>query len=158
MTQSDAPPEPKSKRSWWSHRPRPETTLLVISLLWTLGAKFAIIRRQDPEAIWQTVIEASYTDVMFFTGIWLLFLVLYLLRLPSIINRLTLLIASIILGWSVLNAAWLLADNVQLQPGILMVLIQSPGEFLPIVQENLTNNLEYAVLAELSGMGAGILI
>jgi arylsulfatase A-like enzyme len=45
--------------------------------------------------------------------------------------------ASVILIWSLLDAAWLLYSGVQLQPGILRVIGYSPEEFWPHVQRHL---------------------
>lgn len=138
-------PERAVRWSRWRRRlPRPETTLLIIGLLWTLGAKFAVVQRQADNLVAELV-EAGLSDIIFFSAIALIFSVLYLTRWGGLTARLTLLASVLVLAWSVLNAAWLIATSVQLQPGVLAVLVNDPREFWPTVTTHLKQKLEYAI-------------
>jgi len=126
-------------------RPRPETALLIFSLLWTLGAKLAVVMRGKPDNLAAEFLEVGLSDVIFFAAIACLFAVVYIASTRTLAARATLLVASVILAWSIMNAAWLIATGVQLQPGVVRVLAYDPMEFWPVVSEHLVSNPLYAV-------------
>lgn len=143
----DAQARPASTSSetarWW--RLRLESALLALALFWTLGPKVALLRGLRPTGAAAAWFAATLPDVTFFAAAASACSLLYLVPARRMAARLVLLAASIILAWSVLNAAWLLATGVQLQPGVLYVLARDPVEFWPIVANRLGNNLAYAV-------------
>ncbi len=125
--------------------PRPETALLAFALLWTLAAKLVIVVGQEAQSVPVALTVAVLPDLVFFASALLVFALLHTLGVPRLVARLTLIAAAVILGWSVANAAWLLATSVQLQPGVIGVLMQDPSEFWPIVQEHLIRRPIYSV-------------
>ncbi|MHC4124177.1 MAG: LTA synthase family protein, partial [Planctomycetota bacterium] len=53
---------------------------------------------------------------------------------------------TLITAWSVLNLFWLMQTNVQLHPGVLVVLLRDIGEFWPLAQSQLMMNLKHTIL------------
>ncbi len=108
----------------------------MVSLVWTLGAKLVVIRSHTTTLVAAAFLEASLSDLVFFSAAGLLFELL-LLTGSSWAARGALLGAAGILGWSVANAAWFIGTSVQLQPGLLGMLAQSPGDYWPLVEGEL---------------------
>jgi len=125
--------------------PRPEILVLALALLWTIAAKGYIVLEQQAGAAAAPFVEAIVPDLIFFLAVTLLFLVLATLEQRRIVPRVTLILASLVLGWSVLNASWLITTSVQLQPGVLGVLLQTTSAMGPMVATYLGNNLLYAI-------------
>jgi len=142
---SGPPSRPSGPARWWRLRPRPENLLLLVSLLATLAVKLLVVHRQGADNLLIELVEASLADVVFFSAVAMLFAALYLCPLPALITRLTLLLAAAVAAWSVLNATWLMATGVQLQPGVLEVLGQDPREFWPVVQTHLARKPAFTV-------------
>ena len=124
---------------------RPETLLLFLALAWTIGAKFAVVRRQAPDAVLTELVRASWSDVLFFSLVGGVFAAACLAPPKRFVARAALVVSALVLGWSILNAAWLIATGVQLQPGVLMVLAREPGDFVPVVATHLKQKLVYAI-------------
>jgi arylsulfatase A-like enzyme len=111
--------------------------VLLLGLGWTLGAKSAVVWRRKPDHLLRELLEAGLCDVAFFAAIACLGALLYFVGRPRLTSRVSLLVATVLLLWSVANAAWLVASGVQLQPGVLGVIAREPSSFLPIVQAHL---------------------
>jgi len=139
------PLAPSIPFGWRKFIPRPESVLLLLSLAWTLGAKLMVVRRQKPDSLLAAWAEVSLGDLAFFAAVSLFIAVVFLLPARRWGARIVLLPATAILGWSVANAAWLIATDVQLQPGILAVLLRDPLEFWPMVKTHLTRRLHFSV-------------
>lgn len=142
----EAPPLSGWRR--WS--PRPEVILLALALLWTIGAKARVIVGRQPDSFPAALLESTLPDVAFFGIVAALFAAAYaigaryaLLRRSA--ARVTIIAAGLALIWSVLNAAWLLSTSVQLQPGVLGVLLKDPIQFWPTVQAHLFAKPQYAL-------------
>lgn len=152
---NQAEPAQTPDKSWlrklW---PRPETSLLLVGLLCTLGAKWWAVRQHKPDSQLIAWLEVSLQDVLFFSTLGLVFCVLYVIRMHFLIARLTMLAAAAVLGWSVLNSAWLIATGVQLQPDVLKVLSKHPLEFFPVVMTHLKQHPAYATAAGLAILAA----
>ena len=131
---------------WWRRWiPRPETTLLVLALAWTVGAKLVVVLRHAPSGFVASLAQVALPDVQFFAVIAASFGLLYRQKPRPWVARLTLLIACILVAWAVANAAWVVATGVQLQPGVLAALLRDPSQFWPIVQAHLEHKLRYAI-------------
>ncbi len=126
----------------WLRRvaPRSETVLLAVALLWTLAAKPLGAGGLGAAGSAATVLRAGLPDVAFFAAIAGLFLLSYLWAPGKLAARVTLAAAFLVLLWSMLNAAWLIATGIQLQAAVLGVLARDPVEFWPVVQAHLSGN------------------
>ena len=144
---------PLSLRRWV---PRAETLVLVLALLWTLAAKGYIVLEQMGDEPLVPFLEAVLPDAIFFTAVAMIFLVMGLIERRRFVPRLTLLLATLVLGWSVLNASWLITTSVQLQPGVLGVLLASSSDMGPMVATYLGNNLLYAIPLIATVLAAGL--
>lgn len=122
---------------WRRLLPRPETTLILLSLGWTIAAKSKVLGGQQPESLFASVVESTLPDVAFFATMLALFSGLFLFGLQRTAARIALTVAGLILIWSVMNAAWLLSTSVQLQPGVVTVLLKAPAQMWPTVQAHL---------------------
>lgn len=136
--------------------PRPEMILLIVSLLWTIGAKARVMKGQRPESLIGSIFEVTLPDFAFFLGMAALFSGMYMIGLKRSAARVSMLLAGFILLWSVLNAAWLLSTSVQLQPGVLAVLLKDPVQFWPTVQAHLAAKPTYAIPIILTICGAAV--
>jgi hypothetical protein len=139
---SDAPDEaatPSPARTQAAIRiatrlPRPETACLLFALFCTIVAKLITVRRHFPEdlpAAWLTVVAP---DFLFFAALVAMVSLGYRLQPRRSVARLALVLAVSVLIWSLLNAAWLLATGVQLQPSILPALGYDPRQFAGIIE------------------------
>ncbi len=143
---ADPPADPTKQTNTWRRRlPRPETILLLLALAWTAGAKFLVVYRHRPPSLAVIYGSVVIADLAFFAVLALGIALLYAYHPRRWAARGVLLLATATLCWAVVNAAWLIATGVQLQPGILWVLLQDPQEFWPIVQTHLARKLTYAV-------------
>ena len=75
--------------------------------------------------VWATVV---WSDVLFFGAVYLVFMGFYLISPSRHCARLTLILATLITGWSFLNIGWMFASSVQLQPAIVGILISGIGD------------------------------
>ena len=141
----DSPAKTGPRAGWRRLRPRPETTLLVFAALWTLGAKFAAVRSLSAPSIATDMARAGLSDLVFFFAVAVLFSVGYIWAPRRLVAQVTLVVSAIVLAWSLLNAAWLIATGVQLQPSVLRVLGSDLAEFSPVVKTHLAANLAYAI-------------
>lgn len=118
----------------WGYRPRPETAVLLVSTVLTVMVKFLAVRKYEPNDLLSAWTAVVASDVAFFLMAVAAFRLLYALWPRPAVARATLLIAALLLVWSVLNGAWLLATGVQLHAGIVAVLLRHPREFYPVVR------------------------
>jgi len=63
---------------WRRLLPRPETTLILLSLGWTIAAKSKVLGGQQPESLFASVVESTLPDVAFFATMLALFSGLFL--------------------------------------------------------------------------------
>ncbi len=154
----DSPAKTGQRAGWRRLRLRPETTLLVFAALWTLGAKFAAVRSLSASSVAADMARAGLSDLVFFFAVAVLFSVGYFWAPRRLVAHVTLVVSAIVLAWSLLNAAWLIATGVQLQPSVLRVLGRDLAEFWPVVKTHLAHNLAYAIpiLATVAGGGGWI--
>lgn len=119
--------------------------LLFVAFFWTIGAKARVLWDQQPASLIGAIVEVSLPDIAFFLIITALFSGMYLIGMKRAAARTTVLLSGLILIWSVLNAAWLLSTSVQLQPGVLAILLKDPIQFWPTVQTQLVQSPLYAL-------------
>ena len=121
--------------------PRTEIWILLVGLVCTGFGKFIIVQRQNPPQLPVELFPVLLPDFLFFSSVFLFINALYLFRPSKGIIRFNLLFVGLICLWSVLNAVWLIASGVQLQPGILLVLLRGLVQLWPIAQAYLANRL-----------------
>lgn len=131
--------------TFYARLPRPENGLLLISFLWTVGVKLLVAREVQIRSL-ADLASTLLPDLVFFLGIWAVFVALYLLPGSRWISRLALGASAVVLGWSILNGSWLIATSIQLQPSVLTVLARSPADFFPAVENHLRHKPTVAVL------------
>jgi len=136
--------------------PRPETTILLVALAWTLAAKRVVINHHQPANVLIAWADIALYDLAFFAAIALITWLLYAYKPRALLARVALAVAGAALLWSVLNAAWLIATGVQLQPGVLGALAHDPLQFWPVVQSYLTRNLHYSIPIGLTVVGFAV--
>jgi glucan phosphoethanolaminetransferase (alkaline phosphatase superfamily) len=144
-----------SKNTFRRRIPRTEALILAIGLGCTIWGKLTIIQRQGPPNFLTQLTQVVLPDLLFFTVILFIVFCLYTLKPSALTARCTLVIAATVSVWSVLNAGWLIKTGVQLQPGVLMVLIRNPKEIWPFVQVHLRASFKVAIL--LLAAASGIL-
>ena len=130
----------------WRLRPRPETVLLAAAAGVTVAAKLGAVREYQPANLltaWASVIAA---DVTFFATLALLIAVACALWPGRLTARCALALVLLTLLWSLTNALWLKITGVQLQTGVLSVILQHPAEFWPTVRPRVVR-LPSAVIA-----------
>lgn len=92
-------------------------------------------------------------DLLFFAAVALLIRCLYLLKPSALCARCALLIAGLVSLWSLLSTGWLITSGVQLQPGILMLLLHDFRNLWPLVEPHLMNGLKRIVPLGVGGFG-----
>jgi len=131
--------------------PRTETWILLVALLCTVFGKFIIVQRQNPPKLVMELLPVLLPDFLFFSAVFLFINALYLFRPSAGVIRINLLLVGFVFIWSVLNAAWLIASGVQLQPGIMFVLLRGLLQLWPVAQSYLANRfwkfLSLAIIA-----------
>jgi len=126
--------------------PRTESWILSIGLACTFMGKFLILRRQTLSGGLVGIVHVMSSDLIFFTGVFLLFRMLYLIQLSRWMARGILLGSVLVAGWSVLNTGWLIESGVQFQPGVLWVLLMNMKEVWPLVQGHMALHLGKMVI------------
>ncbi|HUU95606.1 MAG TPA: LTA synthase family protein [Phycisphaerae bacterium] len=130
--------------------PRPETALLLLAFICTAGAKLLVLHRHQPSSLLATWAEVTVSDVTFFAALAVGVAVAYALRPGRLIARLALILGGVVLGWSAANAAWLLVTGVQLQPGVILVVLHNPVEYWPTVWGRALGHLAVSIPAGLA--------
>ncbi len=108
--------------------------------------KLVIIARQRPESGFADGLGAVLPDIFFFFAIALVIRLLYILKPSVAIARCALVIATVVSVWSVCNMGWLMRSGVQLQPGLVLVLVRDFKEVLPVVASQFVTHLIPAIL------------
>ena len=135
--------------------PRTETWILCIGLACTFFGKFIMLRRQTPPGGLAETIHVVSPDLIFFTGVFLLFRMLYIIHFSRWMARGTLIISITVTGWSALNTGWLFESGVQFQPGIISILLLNIKEVWPLVQGHLALHLGLMISL---GIVAGVVL
>jgi len=110
-------------------RPRAETVLLLAGALTTIAAKLAV-STADATLSWLTIVTS---DLVFFSGVACLFTATVWMHPRPLTARLMLVLASTVFLWSLANAVWLWNTGVQLQPGVIDVIVRHPREVGPLL-------------------------
>ncbi len=133
--------------------PRVEFQLLLIGLVGIILGKLTIVLRSKPQHIWSDLFYVIYPDILFFAIIYLLIRCLYLLKPCKFTSRCALIIATLVSGWSIFNTGWLIKSGVQLQPGVVKILMVDLWELLPLVIHHLATKPVVAIMLVLSIVG-----
>ena len=129
--------------------PRIEVLLLIVGLLCIVCGKWMFFAHQEIPNLWSAFLFVLLPDLLFF--FWVLFFVtlLYMLKPSVFIARLTLLISVFYASWSLSNTAWLMRSGVQLQPGVLRLIIRDYKELWPFIQPFVIRNIHQSILLSL---------
>jgi arylsulfatase A-like enzyme len=136
-------------RSILDRLPRPESIVLIVSLIGTILAKHVTVRRNAPDDVAAGIVHAASWDVAFFAAVAALFALLFVVRPGRFAARATLITAAVIAVWSFVNAAWLYDTGAQFSPEVLVTALthdrtttwavivhtiaQNPPKFLPAI-------------------------
>jgi len=132
--------------------PRVEILLLLAGLGCTILGKMAVVRSYAPaDFVTETAIVA-FPDILFFAIVALLIRLMYVLKPSAFCARCAILIAAIVVVWSVLNTAWLMVSGVQLQPGILTLFLFDFKDIWPLAKAHVLQGIKQIVL-----LGIGVL-
>jgi len=126
--------------------------LLALALLATVGAKLLVARHYHPHNLLLASVSVALADVSFVAAVATIIAAAYAIRPAKELARLAVLLSLAVSGWAALNAAWLLVTGVQLQPGVLLVILRHPAEFWPTVQSQLQTRPLFAATAVLTGL------
>lgn len=85
-------------------------------------------------------------DLLFFGTVALFVRCLYIIKPCSFSARFALVIAAWAALWSVLNTGWLISSDVQLQPGILTLLLSDFKDIWPLARSHVLHGLKHIVL------------
>lgn len=121
----------------WHRLPRLETVLLLVGLACTVYGKYVGLRQRGDLA-WDTWATASASDVAFFSGLAILWVLLRASLPARLAARLPTLLALPVCAWSVANMAWLIATGVQIHIAVFASLYHDPAEFGDIVFNRMT--------------------
>ena len=114
-----------------------EWAILAIGLVCTIFGKVLIYQRQPSADSFASVIYVISPDLLFFAACALVISTMYAIKPSAVTARIVLLAGMCIVFWSVLNTGWLIRSGVQLQIGIVKVLIRDFNEIWPLVQSHL---------------------
>ncbi|GAF86452.1 unnamed protein product, partial [marine sediment metagenome] len=126
--------------------PRTEVLILLAGLVCTVLGKLVIVQRENPANLFAELAHVVLPDILFFAVIFLIISCLYILKPSAFSARCALVIAALVSVWSVLNVGWLIKSGVQLQPGILIVLVRDLGELWPLVQTHLLRSFKQVIV------------
>jgi arylsulfatase A-like enzyme len=105
-----------------------------------------MLRRQSPPGGWVDIIYILSPDLIFFTGVFLLIRVLYMIKSFPWTARGVLLLSVVVTSWSILNIGWLFESGVQFQPGVMLVLLLNIQEVWPLVRGHMALHLGPMIL------------
>jgi arylsulfatase A-like enzyme len=154
---SDRPTIPSRRWRWgclWAHRT--ESLILSAGFLCTAVAKGVALNDNASSISWLGILRIILPDLVFFLAVYVILRLLYRVH-PSVWSaRFGLLISILVGGWSLLNAAWLLCSGVQLQSGIVLVLLRDMKDVWPLMESHIRlHQIEFALFSLLS---AGVLL
>lgn len=122
-----APPRPPR----W--RLRTEILLLLVGLVCTAWAKAQVVLDHPTAHPTLAVAAILLADVAFLAVVAALIRLLYGWRGTRGMARLALVVALLIAIWSVTNALWLVRSDVQIQPGIIVILLRDLRDLWPLL-------------------------
>jgi glucan phosphoethanolaminetransferase (alkaline phosphatase superfamily) len=123
--------------------PRPELVFLLAGFVLTIFAKLKL--GLAAKLALPDLGHILVPDILFFITFFLSIQLLVYVKPSGWLARLALIIAFIVFVWSVFNALWLIESNTQLQPEILTVFFNNPGEIWPIVRPRLENKINLVI-------------
>jgi len=126
---------------------RVEIFILLAGLASTVWAKLVVLQRAQELGGLGKWAQVSLPDILFFASVLLVIRVACLLKPHCFVARCSLVLSSLILVWSALNICWLLESGVQLQPGVLMLAVQNPVDFWPLVQSRVATHKVWFALS-----------
>ncbi len=115
-----------------------------------------MIALDEPQVGLAASLAVVISDVAFFAGIAFAIALAYALRPSRRIARGALLTVAFVLAWSAANAVWLRMTGVQLQVGIIQVLMKHPAEFWPTVQPYVARPSGVLVLGAVAAMAVWV--
>jgi hypothetical protein len=119
-------------------------------------AKLIVVRSCEPESPLRVWAALSLSDGVFFMAATGALALGYALWPRTLLARVALALAVIVLGWSILNAAWMLVTRVQLQGGVLSVIASHPGEFWPTVRPHVAKRPVFFAAIAGGGLASGV--
>lgn len=133
-------------------RTPPETILLALAFGWTVAMKLFVLHRSGALGMFNAC-STAVEDLAFFACVCFLFSLIRLAGPGVWASRLLILLSAMILGWSCLDAAWLLTAGVQLHPSILGLLAHEPTGFFPVVYDHLVHRPFFTTLLAVTASG-----
>lgn len=132
--------------------PRIEMLVFFVGLLCVVYGKCEFFATQKVSSLWSSFAFTLISDLLFF--FWILFFVrlLYMLRFSVFIVRFTLLVSILYASWSLLNTVWLMRSGVQLQPGVIRLMIRDYKELWPFIQPFVIRNFHLNILLGVGGL------
>ena len=121
-----------SRSAWW--RVRTEMLLLAVAFLCTAWAKTLVVLNHPIARPGFAIPAVLLADLAFLAVLAALIHLLYAWRGNRLTARLALVIAVFIAAWSVTNAVWLVRTEVQIQPGIVMILLRDIKDLWPLLK------------------------
>jgi len=152
-TESTDDSTPGRLRSLGLIMPRIEGMILLAGFVCTALGKLVAVRSHGLPGLSATLVTVMLPDLLFFAGAALLIRCLYMLRPSPFAARCALLMAVIVVLWSVLNTGWLMASGVQLQPGILGLLLYDFKDIWPLAKAHVMNGLSRVILLAAGSLG-----
>lgn len=137
------------------YAPRPEAVLLLLGFVCTAAAKFAVIRASQSGGAGRLLLAVTASDGIVFGVLAAVLALGYAIRPGRAVARVGLVLTLTVVGWSVLNGAWLAVTGVQLQWGVLAVILRHPAEFWPVVPPHLRSHVVLTVAGVLVGLAVG---
>ena len=107
--------------------------MLLAALAVTVGGKVVVLTRQRPAFFFSSLVQAVIPDILFFLLVSLIIRILFLWRPSRLAARVGLGMAALALLWSVCDICWLVHSGVQLQPGILLILVRDIRDLAPLM-------------------------
>ena len=126
--------------------------MLLLAFVCTAAAKAAAVHRYGSAYAGRALAGVVLADGVFFVGAAGALAVGYLCCAGRAWARVALGVAAVILLWSLLNAAWVTVTGVQLQRGVLGVVLRHPAEFWPTVEPQLRLRAPLALGGAVAGV------
>lgn len=121
--------------------PRTDSFMLFLGLGCTLSGKLIVLIRHRPEFLFAPAVQALVPDVLFFSLVALLIRCLFILKPSRSVGRIALLIATVVLAWSVTDMFWMLQSGVQLQPGLVVIVFRDLRGLFPYLQTYIAESI-----------------
>jgi len=121
--------------------PRVEVWILLAGLACTIWGKLTIITSGKLPVQPGQLALVVLPDVLFVGTVAVVISFLYAMKPSAFSARCALSISVVVSGWSVLNTGWLMRSGVQLQPGVVKVMLRDFKELWPFVQPFVAGSL-----------------